>query len=739
MKGISIVVPVWNEEKNVQLLTEQIYSALEGKDMPYEILFVDDRSTDSTAAVIEELAKQYPVQLFSKQGKQGKSFSLIEGFSYAKYDFLCMIDADLQYSPNYIPEMIAMLENGADIVVTNRKEYCASFIRKLASKVYHVAFNRMLHGFSCDVQSGLKAFKKDVIRHITLSPSPWTFDLEFLLKARHAKYRIDSMEIEFNKRYAGKSTINIVKSSLELGLSAFRLKFFESGIVPFSIAHEKKKGKGFHHQGLEYVNHTSLPMQDIAFLRLTVSQFLVLALFAAVLIGGLFYNWHLTLVIFITVLSFLYFADLLFNFFLVYRSYFREPEIEVKKRDFLKIPENEWPTYTILCPLYREWEVLPQFISAMASLDYPKEKLQVMLLLESEDSETRKKVKEMYIPDYFTVVIVPNSQPKTKPKALNYGLAKATGEYIVIYDAEDIPDPLQLKKAVLAFKKAHKHIICIQAKLNFYNSTQNILTRLFTLEYSLWFDLVLTGLQTIHAPIPLGGTSNHFRKQDLLTLKKWDPFNVTEDADLGMRLVKRGYNTALINSYTMEEANSEVINWYKQRSRWIKGYIQTYFVHMRRPHEFLRHWKSPHFLTFQLIIGAKVLSMLINPLMWAMTIAYFGFRGFTGEFIQSLYLTPIFYMAAFTMIVGNFLYMYYYMLGASKRNQWELIPFAILTPLYWLGMSAAAVLACWEFIFKPHYWHKTKHGLHLAKKEEVTLGESFFGVKQRPSVAVATS
>src|SRR5581483_11735953 len=159
------------------------------------------------------------------------------------------------------------------------------------------------------------------------------------------------------------------------------------------------------------------------------------------------------------------------------------------------------------------------------------------------------------LPNYFKIIVVPDSSPKTKPKACNYGLQFATGEYSVIYDAEDVPDPLQLKKAIVAFAKSAKNVICIQAKLNFYNPHQNILTRVFTAEYSLWFDLVLTGLQSIEAPIPLGGTSNHFKTQILKKIKGWDAFNVTEDCDLGLRLFKNGFSTAIMDSTTLEEAN----------------------------------------------------------------------------------------------------------------------------------------------------------------------------------------
>ena len=736
MKNISIIVPVWNEEKNIQPLVEQIHQALINITTQYEIVFVDDHSTDNSVVLINALAKMYPIQLHIKQGKKGKAYSLLEGFAHAKYPVLCMIDADLQYSPEYIPQMMAQIEDGKDIVVANRKRYEAGFMRKTMSKVFHSVFAKSLHGFDEDVQSGLKVFKKSVVKHLELNPSSWTFDMEFLLKARHAGYKIGSVDIEFLKRYAGSSKIAMVRSSAEIGYSALKLKVQDTGVVPFSEDASQNKGAGFHAKGAEFVHHTDLPMEESAFSPLTRKQKITLLGLLGLLVASFVFNWHATLVGIISVLTIIYFTDLLFNFFLIYRSYFKEPEINVPSQAITKVSEDAWPRYSILCPLYKEWAVLPQFVKAMSALDYPKDKLQVMLLIEEDDTESQEKIAAMNLPYYFDVVVVPDSKPKTKPKALNYGISRVTGEYVVIYDAEDVPDPLQLKRAVLAFKDADKSIICIQAKLNFYNPDQNLLTRMFTIEYSLWFNLVLTGLQSIHAPIPLGGTSNHFRTADIITLRKWDPFNVTEDADLGMRLMKKGFRTALINSTTMEEANSDTMNWIKQRSRWIKGYIQTYFVHMRNPKSFFATNRPQDLFIFQLIIGGKILSMLINPVMWLLTIAYFAFTPITGDFIRSLYLAPVFYMGVFSMFIGNFLYMYYYMLGAAKREQWSLVPFALVTPLYWLGMSIAAALAVWEFIFKPHYWHKTQHGLHLEVDGNDMSGSVEKGQAQ---VAVATA
>jgi cellulose synthase/poly-beta-1,6-N-acetylglucosamine synthase-like glycosyltransferase len=236
----------------------------------------------------------------------------------------------------------------------------------------------------------------------------------------------------------------------------------------------------------------------------------------------------------------------------------------------------------------------------------------------------------------------------------------------------------------------------------------------------LWFDLVLTGLQSIHAPIPLGGTSNHFRTKDLLALKGWDAFNVTEDCDLGIRLVKHGYRTAIINSVTLEEANSSMWNWFRQRTRWIKGYMQTYMVHMRRPDDFLHIKKKSHIITFQLIVGGKILSMFINPMMWAITISYFALRATVGKAIESFYPPPVLYMGAFSLIFGNFLYLYYYMIGCAKRGQDDIIKYVFLVPFYWLGMSVAAWVASTQFLIRPHHWAKTKHGLHLQQGQSET-------------------
>lgn len=448
--------------------------------------------------------------------------------------------------------------------------------------------------------------------------------------------------------------------------------------------------------------------KESAFKVLNLVERIVLYALLVSLAILLLYRWHTVLIMIVSVLTALYFLDLIFNFSIILRSSLSLPrEIEISKEEI--DGRRSWPMYTVLCPLYKEADMLPQFIKAMHDLNYPKDKLQILLILEEDDRETVQKANGMNLPKSFEVLVVPHSLPKTKPKACNHALDYVRGEYSVIFDAEDIPEPDQLKKAVLAFGKVGDKTICLQAKLNYYNPHQNILTKLFTLEYSLWFEVILTGLQSINGPIPLGGTSNHFRMEYLHELKGWDPFNVTEDADLGMRICKKGYKTAIIDSVTMEEANSQLKNWFKQRSRWIKGYMQTYLVHMQNPSDF----SFSDFCIFQLVIGGKVLSALINPIMWLMTILFFISRTAFGGFIGSLYIGPMLYIGGFTLIVGNFIYAYIFMIGVAERKQWSLVKYAILAPFYWLIISVSAYYALWELIVRPHHWNKTKHGLHF--------------------------
>ncbi|MFN3958792.1 MAG: glycosyltransferase family 2 protein [Parvularculaceae bacterium] len=368
------------------------------------------------------------------------------------------------------------------------------------------------------------------------------------------------------------------------------------------------------------------------------------------------------------------------------------------------LADDALPVVTILVPLFREANALPGLVAALRRLDYPAEKLDIKLLLEERDLETIAQARRLNEEERLDLVIIPASTPQTKPKALNYALHTARGDLVVIYDAEDEPEPAQLRLAAETFAAAPDDLACVQARLSFYNAEENWLTRLFTLEYCLWFDHFLPALDRIGAPVPLGGTSNIFRADALIDAGGWDPHNVTEDADLGLRLARRGWRTAVIDSTTYEEANCALPNWIRQRSRWMKGFMQTWLVHRRRPPAAVG-WKEV--LTVDLFIGGAVASALAAPWLWALSAIDLAMgAGGAGLLPSSVGAAAIGALA-----IGNVALIGLAAAAPVSRGLSHLAPWALFMPVYWLLMAGAAYVAAFQLVTRPHYWEKTDHGL----------------------------
>ncbi|HEX2592458.1 MAG TPA: glycosyltransferase [Rhizomicrobium sp.] len=378
-----------------------------------------------------------------------------------------------------------------------------------------------------------------------------------------------------------------------------------------------------------------------------------------------------------------------------------------EKQKQYELPANTTlPIFSILVPVYRESEVLPALIQHLRAMDYPADKLDIRIVVEADDVETVAAANAFT--DFVTVVCVPPCHPRTKPKACNFALPGARGEFLVIYDAEDKPEPDQLRKAVAAFRAAENSLACLQARLSFYNATDSWLAALFTLDYELWFGFLLPGLATMAVPMPLGGTSNHFRTDVLREIRGWDPFNVTEDADLGIRLAQKGYRVSTLDSTTFEEATRTFGNWTRQRSRWMKGYMQTWLVHMRDPRALLRCVGLRGFVTFQLFIGGAFFSALINPLLWLL-FAVTHVPGFSLRFGFFAEWLGIFALGS--LVLGNAIFTYLMMFGAVKRGWLQLVPCGVTSFFYWLLISVAAYRGLWQLIRRPFYWEKTQHGV----------------------------
>ncbi len=447
--------------------------------------------------------------------------------------------------------------------------------------------------------------------------------------------------------------------------------------------------------------------EECAARTLTSPQRWVMLAAFIVVTAAAFLNGHWLLLSLNALAMIFYVVHSTYKFWLVWRSLDGNRELTSASDQLATIDEASLPSYTVLVPLYREADVLPNLVAGLSQLDYPPEKLDIQLLIEEDDEQTREAAASINLPSQMRAVIVPDSQPKTKPKACNYGLYQSESELLVIFDAEDRPEPDQLRKAATAFMNLPEDVICLQAKLNYYNQRHNLLTRWFTSEYSVWFDLFLPGLTAVHAPIPLGGTSNHFRVAPLKELGGWDPFNVTEDCDLGIRMHKHGFHAAMLDSTTWEEANGDFFSWIRQRSRWVKGYMQTYLVHMRHPLQLLRQLRPSGFFAFQMTIGGSLVCFLLNPVYWLMTASWFAFE---PSFISAMFPPIVFALGTFCLIVGNFVFVYLAVAGCANRGYYDLVKYAVLTPIYWIMMSIGAYKALFQIIHNPHYWEKTDHG-----------------------------
>jgi cellulose synthase/poly-beta-1,6-N-acetylglucosamine synthase-like glycosyltransferase len=365
------------------------------------------------------------------------------------------------------------------------------------------------------------------------------------------------------------------------------------------------------------------------------------------------------------------------------------------------LDDADLPRYTILLPLRDEARLVPQLSAAIRALDYPPEKLDVRFIVEARSANTIVAVQRQLGDPRFELLAVPDALPRTKPKALNYALPFVIGEHVVVYDAEDIPDPGQLRLAASLFAQ-RPDLDCLQAELVIDNAGENWLTALFAGEYAGQFGLVLPLLARLGLPMPLGGTSNHFRTSALRHVGGWDPFNVTEDADLGVRLARRGLRTTTFPSRTREEAPVTFDGWLRQRTRWMKGWMQTLIVHNRRPREFLAEVGWRGFLGFQIYVGSMIISA---PLHTAFILSFV-----TSQFLPRGSFDVWDGLSVLIFVIGYGGPVALVIAGLNRLGRGDLLPAQLLLPGYWALHSLATVRALWELISRPFFWAKTQHG-----------------------------
>ncbi len=370
--------------------------------------------------------------------------------------------------------------------------------------------------------------------------------------------------------------------------------------------------------------------------------------------------------------------------------------------------DDDLPVYTILVPLLNEAHLVPDLVAALGRIDWPRDRLDIKLIVEADDPATIAAAEVWGQGPPFEVLVVPAGKPRTKPKALSFALPFARGEFVTVYDAEDQPHPRQLREAYRTFRRSPAEIACLQATLAVDNGGASLVARQFAIEYSALFDGLLPALAALDMPLPLGGTSNHFRREALVEVGGWDPFNVTEDADLGLRLARFGYRSGTIDLPTLEEAPATLGPWMRQRTRWFKGWMQTWLVHTRRPLRLLHELGWRRFLGFNLIGTGLIVSALIHPVYFATLVvmatdplSLWGDGGAFAAMVVGVNLFNLF--AGYTAMAALA------MRTLELRGHGHEARALVLLPVYWLLMSVASYRALIQLVVHPHKWEKTPH------------------------------
>lgn len=370
------------------------------------------------------------------------------------------------------------------------------------------------------------------------------------------------------------------------------------------------------------------------------------------------------------------------------------------------VPLGRLPVVTVFVPLFREKDIAPRLVKRLGALRYPRSLLDICLIVEERDTDTREALSGADLLSNMRVIIVPHRPLRTKPRAMNYALNVARGSIIGIYDAEDAPDPDQILKIVSRFQTAGPNVACLQGRLDFYNARTNWMARCFTIEYASWFRVMLPAFARVGFPVPLGGTTVFMRRDALEKLGAWDAFNVTEDADLGIRLARAGYRTELVDTVTREEANCRPIAWIKQRSRWLKGYLITYIVHMRDPVALFRDLGPVGFAGFQTLFLGTLIGFLMAPLLLSFWLVSLGLPHPAETVLgrSTLWVFWGMFVAAelTTILLG--------VLAARKTGHGNLIAWVPTVHLYFPLASLAMLKAVYEVVTNPFYWDKTSHG-----------------------------
>lgn len=710
-QAVSVIVPLDGDRPVPPAFFARLGATMVASGRPFEIIVIDDHSKVSPEQQILALPQEYQVRYFQKRGARGRSVSLKEGVDQALGSTIVLIDPDLRYSPEAVPDMVAALET-CDVAVADRHHVGSSFFYALSSRLYRLVFGRIILSVNADVRSGLKAFKRSQLESLRFDPEAqlaWGFDAFLLYHARRVGWKVGEVRVAYG---GGKKTRAFngfyERTRVAFGIIGLRIMHGVRMVVPFL----------FPPSPIDYFSAGFTNINDYLFLTPTQSAkghitketvSLIMFLLLMLVLVGMYLHYSVGLPLlrfFAAFISCLYLTILTFKVLMLGRSVRANARV-ITQADLDALSYDELPVVSVFIPLYHENEIIPQIFRYITDFDYPQDKLDIIFILESTDTETAKAFIDMHPPAHFKALLSPDVEPKTKPKAMNVAFKEARGDVLVIFDAEVLPERDQIKRAVATFKR-FPEAKYLHTRMDVYNAEENWITKLYTAEFCYFYHYLMPGLIESKYPVPISGHSTYFRKEVIEKVGAWDAYNVAEDCDIGIRIYRKGFGSgAMLDSHTWEQSTTTIPTWVRQRTRWIQGFIQTSMVQLRYPLLLKRElgsWKN--FLVFLFLVPGNVVLNMLNMFQWVMFIIW---NTTHAPFLQVAYSGIVLYLATTCFLVGNFLFTFFSMYGLYERKHFRIVPWATLSFAYWIMLGIATFRAALHLFLHPHKWDHTKH------------------------------
>lgn len=719
-KLVSVIVPTNNDKVLLRRSFECIEQAFWDSGFEHEIIVVDDHSSDGTKDYIASLEGELPVRLIEKRGVKGRSISIKEGIDAAIGNTIAIVDPDIRFGKEGFVEMLSRVREAHIVVAANIKY--SSFVYGVLSRLYGWILGRLFLSVRVNVHSGIKMFRRSLLESLRFDPEfdpRLGFDAVLLYHARRVGWIISPVPVQYKRVPFHHGYVGEVMSRVSFAYGIFVIKVVHilRAVFPFLYAPPP----------IEYFNAGFTNVNDYLFLSPTQSAkghitrettsllfFILLTTFVGMyVLSQVFHVPILTGMAF--GISVLYLFLITFKFVAMSRSLPVEQDT-LSPEDLASVTDEELPVMSVLIPLYKEKEVIPQIFKYLSDFDYPQEKLDIIFILESTDTETAQAFLDMHPPSHFKALLSPDVQPKTKPKAMNVAFSAAKGDILVIFDAEVLPERDQLKRAYLTFK-LHPEAGYLHSRMDVYNADENWITRLYTGEFCYFYHYYLPGLVASNFPLPISGHSTYFRREVIEKVGAWDAYNVAEDCDIGIRIYRKGFGSGrMLDTHTWEQSTTTIPTWVRQRTRWIQGFIQTSIVQLRYPLLLKRELKTwRNFVVFLILVPGNVILNILNIFQWMMFALWHTTH---APFLQVAYSGFTLYLATICFVVGNFFFTFYSMYALYKRKHYSTVPWAMLMFAYWIMLGIATIRATIHLFLHPYKWDKTAHFISSQKPQK---------------------